>query len=173
MIAFDLVCAPDGHRFEGWFASSAEFDRQRGSDLLSCPFCGTTSVTKAVMAPNIGRKGNQSALAAPQTGAQQGNGRQGSAQSMDQAVAVSNQPEMPAEIAKAIAELGKLQARMLENSQWVGGKFAEEARAIHYGESPQRVIHGSASPDEAQSLYDEGITVAPLPLPYVPPEAKN
>jgi hypothetical protein len=159
MIAFDLVCTPGGHRFEGWFASSAEFDRQRASDLLCCPMCGSATVTKAVMAPAIGRKGNQAALA-PRA-------------EVEQTVAVSNQPEMPAEISKAIAELGKLQSRMLENSDWVGGKFAEEARAIHYGETPQRIIHGSASADEAQALYDEGITVAPLPLPYVPPEAKN
>jgi hypothetical protein len=160
VIAFDLVCTPQGHRFEGWFASSAEYDRQSTSDLLCCPLCGTASVTKAVMAPNIARKGNQAAAFAPR-------------EDVEQTVAVSNQPEMPAEIEKAIAELGKLQSRMLENSDWVGGKFAEEARAIHYGESPERIIHGSASADEAQALFDEGITVAPLPLPYVPPEAKN
>ena len=164
MIAFDLVCTPEDHRFEGWFASSAEYERQSATELLCCPLCGTASVTKAVMAPNIARKGNQ-ALAAtrPQT----------SDQEPEQSVAISNQPEMPAQIEKAIAELGKLQSRMLENSDWVGPKFAEEARAIHYGETPARIIHGSASTGEAQALFDEGITVAPLPLPFVPPEAKN
>lgn len=162
MIAFDLVCAPAGHRFEGWFASSAEYDRQLGADLLCCPLCGTSAVTKAVMAPNIARKGNQaSAPALADVG------------EAPETVAVSNQPELPKEIEKAIAELGKLQAKMLEKSDWVGNKFADEARAIHYGEQPNRIIHGEATADEAQALFDEGVSVAPLPLPYVPPEAKN
>lgn len=160
MIAFDLVCAPNGHRFEGWFASSAEYDRQLALHLLCCPTCGSAVVTKALMAPNIGRKGNQAKVSAPR-------------EDDKQTVAVSNQPEMPAQIEKAIAELSKLQSRMLENSAWVGRKFADEARAIHYGETPERVIHGEASPDEAQALFDEGISIAPLPLPFVPPEAKN
>ncbi len=162
MIAFDLVCTPAGHRFEGWFASSAEYDRQLGADLLCCPLCGTAAVTKAVMAPNIARKGNQTTIAAPAPTAE-----------MQETVAISNQPELPKEIERAIVELGKLQAKMLEKSDWVGSKFAEEARAIHYGEQAHRIIHGEATPEEAQALFDEGVSVAPLPLPYVPPEAKN
>jgi hypothetical protein len=162
MIAFDLICAPYRHRFEGWFASSAEYDRQLTAQLLCCPTCGSVAVTKAIMAPNIARKGNQAAGPAPR-----------SEPEPEHTVAVSNQPEMPAEIEKAIVALGKIQTRMLENSDWVGNKFAEEARAIHYGETPKRIIHGSASANEAQALFDEGITVAPLPLPFVPPEAKN
>lgn len=160
MIAYDLICTPAGHRFEGWFASSTEYDRQQGADLLCCPLCGTSAVAKAVMAPNIARKGNQSLVPAPITEVQE-------------TVAVSNQPDLPKEIEKTIAQLGKLQAKMLEKSDWVGSKFAEEARAIHYGEQANRVIHGEATADEAQALFDEGITVAPLPLPFVPPEAKN
>jgi hypothetical protein len=160
VIAFDLICAPAGHRFEGWFGSSAEYDRQLGANLLCCPTCGTSAVTKAVMAPNVARKGNQSSASAAAT-------------EQPETVAVSNQPELPKEIEKAIAELGKLQAKMLEKSAWVGNKFAEEARAIHYGEQADRIIHGEATADEAQALFDEGISVAPLPLPYVPPEAKN
>jgi hypothetical protein len=163
MIAFDLVCTTNEHRFEGWFASSAEYDRQLGANLLCCPVCGTAAVTKAVMAPNIGRKGNQ----------QTNSGSSVVKREEDQTVAVSNQPEMPGEIAKAIAELSKLQSKMLENSAWVGDKFVEEARAIHYGEQPTRIIHGEATPQQAQALFDEGVSVAPLPLPYVPPEAKN
>jgi hypothetical protein len=160
MIAFDLVCTANDHRFEGWFSSSAEYERQLGANLLCCPICGTSSVTKAVMAPNIGRKSNQQVATMPKP-------------AEEQTVAVSNQPEMPAEIAKAIAELGKLQSKMLENSAWVGDKFVEEARAIHYGEQPERIIHGEATPQDAQALFDEGVSIAPLPLPYVPPEAKN
>lgn len=162
MIAFDLICAPYSHRFEGWFASSDEYDRQLTAQLLCCPTCGSLAIKKAVMAPNIARKGNQPAVSSLRT-----------ERETEQSVAVSNQPEMPAEIEKAIVALGKLQSRMLENSDWVGNKFADEARAIHYGETPERIIHGSTSANEAQALFDEGISVAPLPLPYVPPEAKN
>lgn len=160
MIAYDLVCKPAGHRFEGWFGSSDEYDRQLISQILSCPTCGSGAISKAVMAPNIARKGNQAPSLTPRS-------------EPEHTVAVSNQPEMPAQIEKVIAELGKLQSRMLENSDWVGRKFVEEARAIHYGETPERIIHGEASADEAQALFDEGITIAPLPLPFVPPEAKN
>jgi hypothetical protein len=66
-----------------------------------------------------------------------------------------------------------MQAKMLEKSDWVGDSFANEARAIHYGDAPDRIIHGNATIDDARDLHEEGIAVAPLPLPYVPPEAKN
>jgi hypothetical protein len=161
MIAFDLRCSSGDHRFEGWFGSSAEFDRQKAQGLVACPYCGSADVGKAVMAPNIGRKGNQLSAPAP------------SPQSADAALAVSNQPEMPAEIQAAIAEVAKMQSKMLEKSEWVGRQFAEEARAIHYGESDTRAIHGEATHDEALALHDEGVSIAPLPLPFVPPQAKN
>jgi hypothetical protein len=160
MIAFDLRCAPHDHRFEGWFASSAEYDRQSQMGLLACPTCGSANVVKAVMAPNVGRKGNQAAAAVP-------------ARTDDEAVALANMPEMPTEMVEAIAKVAQLQAKMLEKSDWVGDRFADEARAIHYGDSPDRIIHGSATIDDARDLHEEGISVAPLPLPYVPPEAKN
>ncbi len=161
MIAYDLVCSAGDHRFEGWFGSSAEFDRQKGQGLVACPYCGSADVAKAVMAPRIGRKGNQQSANAPARVEQEA------------PVAVSNRPEMPAEMQAAIAEIAKMQSKMLEKSEWVGRQFAEEARAIHYGESGARSIHGEATQDEAQALHDEGVSVAPLPLPYVPPQAKN
>jgi hypothetical protein len=89
------------------------------------------------------------------------------------AVAISNLPEMPVEIQSAIAEVAKMQTKMLEKSEWVGRQFADEARAIHYGESEARSIHGEASLNEARELHEEGVSVAPLPLPFVPPQAKN
>ena len=170
MITYDLLCTPGEHRFEGWFASSNEFDRQQDMGLVSCPFCGSVAVVKAVMAPHVGRKGNQvvartSGLADAPAEAPVEDG--------DAAVQVSNRPEMPAEIRNAIAEIANMQNKMLEKSEWVGRQFAEEARAIHYGESDTRTIHGEATPEEAQALHDEGVSVAPLPLPYVPPQAKN
>jgi hypothetical protein len=167
MIAYDLRCTTGDHRFEGWFASSSEFDRQRQMALVACPYCGSTDVGKAVMAPRVGRKGNQSAAQTQsQTQLQSEAGD-------DNPVVVSNQPELPAEIQAAIAEVARMQSIMLEKSEWVGRQFAEEARAIHYGESDARTIHGETTIDEARALHDEGVSVAPLPLPFVPPQAKN
>lgn len=160
MIAYDLICKAGSHRFEGWFGSSADFDKQRLGGLLSCPVCGDPSVDKAVMAPNVGRKGNQ-APALP------------GKNETDEAVAVANMPAMPAEMVEMIGKLAEMQAKMLEKSDWVGDRFADEARAIHYGDAPDRIIHGSATIEDARDLHEEGISVAPLPLPFVPPDAKN
>ena len=160
MIAYDLVCKAGEHRFEGWFGSSSDFEQQKLRGLLSCPVCGDVEVNKAVMAPNVGRKGNQLPSAPP-------------SKASEDAVAVANVPEMPAEMIEMIGKVAEMQAKMLEQSQWVGDRFADEARAIHYGDAPDRIIHGNATIDDARELHDEGISVAPLPLPYVPPEAKN
>ena len=72
-----------------------------------------------------------------------------------------------------LAQLAALQAAMLKDSEWVGDRFAEEARAIHVGESEARPVHGSATAAEAKSLVDDGVPVAPLPLPVVPPNQVN
>lgn len=160
MIAYDLVCKAGDHRFEGWFGSSSDFDQQKSSGLLACPVCGDPDVGKAIMAPNVGRKGNQ----LPSVRKSEDSG---------EAVALANMPEMPAEMVEMIGKVAQLQSKMLEKSDWVGDRFADEARAIHYGDAPERIIHGSATIDDARELHDEGISVAPLPLPFVPPEAKN
>jgi hypothetical protein len=85
-------------------------------------------------------------------------------------------PRVPAKSSVAsspLARLAEIQAKALENSEWVGDRFAEEARSIHLGESEARAVHGSATPAEAKSLIDEGVPVAPLPLPVVPPNQVN
>jgi hypothetical protein len=160
MIAFDLICKAGAHRFEGWFGSSSDYEQQQTDGLLLCPVCGDCVIEKAVMAPNVGRKGNQAP--APKVS--------GDAK---EALAVANMPEMPAEMVEAIGKIAQIQAKMLEKSVWVGDRFAVEARAIHYGDAPDRIIHGNATVEDARDLHEEGIAVAPLPLPYVPPEAKN
>ncbi|MCC6480391.1 DUF1178 family protein [Sphingorhabdus sp.] len=160
MIAFDLVCRAGAHRFEGWFGSSDDFEQQKLGGLLSCPVCGDVAVDKAVMAPNVGRKGNQASTARRSADG-------------EESVAVANMPEMPAEMVEMIGRIAEMQSKMLEKSDWVGDRFADEARAIHYGDAPDRTIHGSTTIDDARELHDEGIAVAPLPLPFVPPEAKN
>lgn len=153
MIVFDLKCDAD-HVFEAWFGSSAAWEEQRAAGLVACPMCGSAEVAKAVMAPNVGAKGNQ-----------------GAAQSLP--VPAGDAP-IPAEAVKAaMAVLAGMQAKMLEGSKWVGGAFADKARAMHLGETPHAPIHGQASVAEAQALIEEGVPVAPLPLPVVPPEACN
>jgi hypothetical protein len=72
-----------------------------------------------------------------------------------------------------LAALAAAQARALENSSWVGKGFADEARAMHLGEAEHRPIHGEATLADAKSLLDEGVPIAPLPLPVVPPTEAN
>lgn len=84
-------------------------------------------------------------------------------------------PRVPAK-SPAVApleQLAALQAKMLRDSEWVGDRFAEEARSIHLGEAEARAVHGSATPAEAKALIEEGVPVAPLPLPVVPPNQVN
>lgn len=152
MIVFDLLCQSGGHRFEGWFGSSADYENQRGRGLVTCPQCGSADVAKAPMTPNLGRKGNAVAEKNP--------------------VPVKS-GEMPLEAAKMMQALAQMQAEALKNSRWVGADFAEQSRAIHYGERDAETIHGQASIEEAKALIDEGIAVAPLPFPVAPPEETN
>ena len=160
MIAFDLCCGK-GHRFEGWFASSGEYDRQHIGGLVTCPSCGDSSVHKALSVPNIGRKGNRQQTASPPPVEASPNAE------------VANVPAVSTEMADMMQKLASAQTEMLKNSQWVGREFAETARAIHYGETDNKVIHGEVSPAEADALAEEGVAVAPLPFPFIPPEAKN
>lgn len=168
MIVYDLKCAND-HVFEVWFASSQAYEDQRARGLVACAFCGSTEVGKAVMAPRLNAKGNQrDALLPAVTEAPP---------SPPAPVSVSNAPApAPAEVAKLQAVLHALaqaQAKALEQSTWVGRDFADRARAMHYGEEDHAPIHGQADPDEAAALVEEGVTVAPLPFPVIPPDAKN
>ena len=160
MIAFDLCCGK-GHRFEGWFASSVEYDRQHESGLVKCPSCDDGVVRKALSVPNIGRKGNQKTKATSLPVEATPNAE------------VANVPAVPVDMADMMQKLASAQAEMLKNSLWVGREFAETARSIHYGESDNQMIHGEVSPAEADALTEEGVAVAPLPFPFIPPEAKN
>jgi hypothetical protein len=145
MIVFDLKCS-GGHVFEAWFGSSADYESQRERALIACPLCGDSTIDKAVMAPNVAAKGNRRA-----------------------------EPATDGKLdAKAmIAALAAAQAKMLEGSSYVGLAFADKARAMHLGEEAHAPIHGQASVKEAKALIEEGVPVAPLPLPVVPPEQRN
>ena len=137
MIVFELICA-DQHRFEGWFASSEDFDAQRSSRLLSCPLCGSGSVEKLPTAKI--RKGE--VAASPREPV---------------AVPSSNLP--------APAALNEFINYVLLHTEDVGKRFAQEARRMHDQEAPQRSIRGTATAVEAKELIDDGIPVLPLPIP--------
>lgn len=157
MIVYDLTCADHGHRFEGWFASSEDFEAQQARALVTCPQCGCASVSKAPMAPAVPRKGNQAPSQAP-------------AQPEISPVAGG---ALPAEVQAVLARLAEFQAEAIKQSQWVGDKFAEVSRAMHYGEQDPAPVYGQASLDEAKALVEEGVPVLPLPFPVAPPDKVN
>ncbi|AWW74824.1 hypothetical protein CD351_10355 [Erythrobacter sp. KY5] len=162
MIVFDLHCDA-GHRFEGWFGSSSDYEDQKAHGLVSCPHCGSDVVGKAPMAPAVGAKSNTASDARMPVPATAGSG---------DAQPVSNTPITP-EVQKALTALAKAQEKALKNSTWVGKDFASQSRAMHYGERDEAPIHGQASLEEAKALVDEGVPVAPLPFPVAPPDELN
>jgi hypothetical protein len=155
VIVFDLECRLARHRFEGWFGSSDDFAQQQQRGLVSCPQCGSGDVVKALMAPSIGRKGNQ-ITAAPGADAQPMSGG-----------------KLSPEALTMMQAMASMQAEALKDSRWVGNGFAEQSRAMHYGEKDRESIHGEASREQAKALIEEGIDVAPLPFPVAPPEKAN
>ena len=163
MIIFDLKCAPGGHVFEAWFGSSGDYEQQQARGLVSCPLCGSDDVGKAVMAPSVGAKGNRSRSPAPEPGREESEAKAA--------------PELysgdPESVKTMLAAVAAVQRKLLEGSESVGDRFAEEARAIHLGEKEKRAIHGKASRAEAESLIEDGIPVAPLPFPVVEPGEEN
>lgn len=177
MIVFDLRCG-HGHVFEAWFRSSSDYESQRARSLISCPLCNDTMIDKAVMAPNIGAKSNQRASASPPP---EQRTEQLPAEVRGAPAASTNLPAPPVqkggpaleEAKRVLAQVAVLQAQMLEKSQWVGKAFVDRARAMHQGDEPAQLIHGQATPQEARELAEEGVAVAPLIIPVVPPEARN
>lgn len=136
MIRYSLSCLDD-HGFEGWFRNSEAFETQRASLLLACPVCGSTEVRKALMTPSVAT---------------------GEAKDARQfASRTALREEM-------VATLRKVRRHVTENSEYVGDRFAEEARKIHYEEVEVRGIYGEATAGEAKALHEEGIEVHPLPV---------
>jgi hypothetical protein len=161
MIVFDLQCS-HSHKFEAWFGSSGDYEAQKARGLVSCPVCNDPVVEKAVMAPAVSAKSNQRearALARP-------------GPHNPRSVATLG-TEDAAKLQAVMHQLAEVQAQLLENSAWVGDSFADKARAMHYGDEPRESIHGTTNIEEAQALVEEGIAVAPLPIPVVPPGERN
>jgi hypothetical protein len=151
MIRYRLKCEKR-HEFEAWFASSAAFDRQAGRGQISCPKCGTARVEKAPMAPNISPRTRRRRVAKPAEPA--------APQPAPQAQAETHRLAAHGELAAAMR---KLRAEVEAKSEYVGPRFPEEARKIHYEEAPARGIYGEATREEAQALSEEGIEFFPLP----------
>lgn len=141
MIVFDLRCG-NHHRFEGWFDSSEDYERQLGERLLTCPLCGNADVARLPHAPHVKTAGRE------------------------RPARVDSTAPAPRQYANVGADvLAKVVDHIISNTEDVGAAFPEEARKIHYREAPERQIRGTASRDEVDALRDEGIEVVALRVP--------
>jgi hypothetical protein len=151
MILYQLNCDRD-HSFEGWFKDGATADRQLKRNTVECPSCGSVKVAKALMAPRVGKKGNSREIVpvdAPPP--------------MPSAPVPAPAPKaamIPAELRNALLEVRK---QIESNCDYVGDKFADEARKIHEGESEARGIYGEATDEEHEELIEDGIDVTRIP----------
>ena len=136
MIRYALVCEA-GHAFEGWFGASADYDDQRAAGQLSCPVCATAVVNKQIMAPAVSGAGKRE-KSAPEAGQMRG---------------------------MMMEAMGQVRAHVEANFDYVGDRFAHEAREIHASKAEARGIYGEASPQEVRELVADGVPVAPLPPP--------
>jgi len=145
MILFDLKCS-QGHRFEGWFRNGAAYEAQAAAHDIACPMCGDTGIAKAPMAPAIakGSRARSDAEAAP---------------------AEAPQPDsaMVEAQAEVLRQLRELRSQVEKSADYVGERFAEEARKIHYGEVEGRAIYGETSREQAEALREEGVPVTSIP----------
>jgi hypothetical protein len=154
MIRYALACERK-HNFEIWFSDSGDYDRQRKRGLVTCPVCDSKKVEKAIMAPAIARGGKKRSepIEAPRP-----------APEATPAPAPENVAMISPQEQEFRSKLKELRDHLTANADNVGKKFPEEARKMHYGETPHRSIYGEASPQEAKDLVDEGIEFHPLPV---------
>ncbi|MBR1217114.1 DUF1178 family protein [Bradyrhizobium sp. U87765 SZCCT0131] len=154
MIRYTLRC-DKGHNFESWFQDSAAYDSQRKRKLVACPTCDSTAIEKALMAPQLTRKSNAKAAARRTV-------------TMDATPVQEAPPEavplVSAQELELRAKLKELRDHIVSQADNVGDDFPTEARKMHYGDIEHRPIYGEATVDEARSLIEEGIEVAPLPV---------
>jgi hypothetical protein len=159
MIRYALAC-DKGHAFESWFQNSAAYDTQVKGGLVTCPVCNSVKIEKTIMAPRVaGAKKRSDAPPAELS-------------------SPAPPPEAPAAPVAMISpqerefrkKLKELREHLTKSADYVGPKFPEEARKMHYGEIEHRSIYGEATPDEAKELHEEGIEFHPLP---VLPEERN
>jgi hypothetical protein len=141
MKVLDLKCSHE-HRFEGWFASTEAFEEQLSRKLVACPVCSATEVSRMPSAPRLNLTSARGEAAPPNAQA-------------------SEAPDVQTLQARALQFMREL----IDKTENVGERFAEEARRIHYNEAPARNIRGVTTPEDAHALLEEGIDVMPLPVP--------
>jgi hypothetical protein len=165
MKVYNLSCSFD-HRFEGWFASEDDCLTQQASGMLACPLCNSTAITRMPSAPHIARSNTK-----------EGAWQSSETSALTKVSPTQIQPSQNEVAAVTRADHGQLEAKvqaaflngmreLMNRSEDVGSGFAEEARKMHYKESPERSIRGQTTADEAESLREEGIEV--LSLPAIP-----
>ena len=141
MINYTLKC-DQNHSFDSWFKSAEAFEMLVKKSMVVCSECGSTKITKAIMAPSVStsrKKGNK-----------------------------PSELEKKSKLKNDILELKK---KIEANSEYVGNNFANEARSMYLGETPERSIYGEAKTDDAKKLIDDGIPV--MPLPFLPAKKAN
>ncbi|MBU6142844.1 MAG: DUF1178 family protein [Betaproteobacteria bacterium] len=153
MKVFNLKCE-HGHPFEGWFKSHLAFEDQRSRGLLTCPFCDSRNVEKTLSAPRLNLSGAQAEVASGVAQAPE------STAEFAAPVSAAIDPKSSPTLAQAL----KVVRQLLERSEDVGDRFAQEARSMHRQESPLRPIHGSTSLETARELADEGLPIVPIPF---------
>ena len=156
MIRYTLVCERK-HDFESWFQNSAAFDKQAKRGLVTCPVCGSSKVEKAIMAPSLARKDKSTSAIVAEQPAAQPEAPQPAPEKAPVAMVSPQEHEFR-------TKLKELRDHLTKNADYVGPKFPEEARKMHYGEIEHRSIYGEAAPDEAKELHEEGIEFHPLPV---------
>jgi hypothetical protein len=143
MIRYALKCTED-HDFDSWFASGEAFDKLKAGGMVACPACGSTEVRKSLMSPGV-RPGRAKAETPPKE-------------------KEAGKPRPLAARSELERKLTELRRQVEANSDYVGVRFAAEARKMHEGEAPHRSIYGEAKPEEARQLIEEGVPVTPLPF---------
>ena len=157
MKVLNIQCSHQ-HAFEGWFGSEDDFQSQLTRGLVTCPLCGDPAIQKMPTAPRL-NLGASAAL--PETAS--------TSREVSVAVAPASHPGQQV-VASGGSQAGQAEflkalRHVLANTEDVGERFADEARAMHYGDAKHRNIRGQASRAEAVELLEEGIDVMPLPLP--------
>ena len=154
MIRYALAC-DNGHAFESWFQNSAAFEKHVKAGLVTCPACNSAKIEKTIMAPSVtwAKKRGAAPVPAPELPAP--------APASDASAPVAMVSPQEHEFRKKLKELRE---HLVKNADYVGQKFPEEARKMHYGEIEHRSIYGEASPDQAKELHEEGIEFHPLPV---------
>lgn len=155
MIHYMLTCEAE-HGFEGWFRSSADFEEQAASGRIACPVCESRAVSRGLMAPAVRSARAEAERAEPPQATPE----------EKPAAPAGAVPMMLADPAhRAVLQaLRELREAVVKNADYVGDRFAEEARKIHYGEADHRGIYGEATLEDAKALADEGIEIQPLPV---------